>query len=68
MKHIELKMLTSQCRNGSKRDDYVSTEYPLTTTPADLMTKAMTPDKLIKFGRTLNLRGSFFTDLDQPAQ
>ena len=33
--------------------------------PADLMTKAMTREKLINFGRALNLRGSFFTDLGQ---
>ena len=35
---------------------------------ADLMTKAMNREKLIKFGRALNLRGAFFTDLSQPAK
>ena len=36
--------------------------------PADLMTKAMSREKLIKFGRALNLRGSLFTDLSRPAK
>ena len=36
--------------------------------PADLMTKAMSREKLIKFGRALNLRGSLFADLSRPAQ
>ena len=66
MKHIELKMLTVQERLKAARlrIHKVSTH----DNPADLMTKAMTREKLIKFGRALNLRGSFFTDLSQPTQ
>ena len=66
MKHIELKMLAVQewLKTGQLRTHKVSTR----DNPADLMTKAMTREKMIKFGRALNLRGSFFTDLDQLAQ
>ena len=41
---------------------------PTHDNPADFMTKAMNREKLMKFGRVLNLRGAFFTDLGQPAQ
>ena len=36
--------------------------------PADLMTKAMTRENVIKFGRVRNLRGSSVTDLGQLSQ
>ena len=64
-KHIELKMLTVQewLKTGRLRIH----EVPTPDNPADLMTKAMTREKLIKFGRALNFRGSLFTDLSQPA-
>ena len=63
MKRIVLKMFTVQewLKTGRLRIHKVSTH-------ADLMNKATTREKLIKFGRALNLRGSFFTDLSQPAQ
>ena len=61
MKHIELKMLA---KTGRLRIRKVSTH----DNPADLMTKAMNREKLIKFGRALNLRGAFFTDLSHSAQ
>ena len=63
MKHIELKMLAVQewLKTGRLRIRKVSTH----DNPADLMTKAMNREKLIKFGRALNLRGAFFTDLSQ---
>ena len=66
MKHIELKMLTVQewLKTGRLRIHKVSTH----DNPADLLNKAMTREKLIKFGRALNLRGSFTIDLGQPAQ
>ena len=66
MKHVQLKMLTVQewLKTGRLRIHKVSTRDNM----ADLGTKAMTRKKLIKFGRTLNLRGSFFTDLSQHAQ
>ena len=66
MKHIELKMLAVQewLKTGRLRIHKVSTH----DNPADLMTKAMNREKLIKFGRALNLRGAFFTDLSQSAQ
>ena len=66
MKHIELKMLTVQewLETGRLRVHKVSTH----DNPAALMTKAMCREKLIKFGRVLNLRGSLFTDLSRPAQ
>lgn len=66
MKHIELKMLTVQewLKTGRLRIHKISTH----DNPADLMTKAMNREKLIKFGRALNLRGAFFTDLSHPAQ
>ena len=38
------------------------------TTSSSQMTKAMTREKLIKFGHALNLRGSPFADLSRPAQ
>ena len=62
-KHIELKMLAVQewLKTGRLRIRKVSTHE----NPADLMTKAMNREKLIKFGRALNLRGAFFTDLSQ---
>ena len=58
MKHIELKMITVQAwlKKGRLRIHKVSTH----DNPADFMIKAMTREKLIKFGRALNLR--FFTD------
>ena len=46
----------------------MSTKVSTHDSVADLMTKAMIREKLIKFGRALNLRGSFFTDLSQLAQ
>ena len=66
MKHIELNMLAVQewLKTGRLRIHKVSTH----DNPADLMTKAMNREKLIKFGRALNLRGAFFTDLSHPAQ
>ena len=66
MKHIELKMLTVQewLKTGRLRIHKVSTHDHR----ADLMTEAMVREKLIKFGRALKLRGSFFTDLGQLAQ
>ena len=66
MKHIELKMLAVQewLKTGRLRIHKVSTH----DNPADLMTKAMNREKLIKSGRALNLRGAFFTDLSQSAQ
>ena len=66
MKHVELKMLAVQewLKTGRPRVRKVSTH----DNPADLMTKAMSREKLIKFGRALNLRGSLFTDLSRPAQ
>ena len=66
MKHIELKMLAVQewLKTGRLRIHNVSTH----DNPADLMTKAMNREKLIKFGRALNLRGAFFTDLSHSAQ
>ena len=66
MKHIELKMLTVQewLKTGRLRGRKVSTH----DNPADLMTKAMSREQRIKFGRALNLRGAFFTDLSRPAQ
>ena len=66
MKHIELKMLAVQewLKTGRLRIHKISTH----DNPADLMTKAMNREKLIKFGRALNLRGAFFTDLSHPAQ
>ena len=66
MKHIELKFFTMQeCMNtGRLRINKVSTH----DNPADLMTKAMIRENLIKFGRALNLRRSLFTDLGKLAQ
>ena len=66
MKHVELKMLTLQewLETGRLRDRKVSSH----DNPADLMTKAMTREKLIKFRRALNLPVSSFTDLSRPAQ
>ena len=66
MKHIELKMLAVQewLKTGRLRIHKVSTH----DNPADLMTKAMNREKLIKFGRALTLRGAFFTDLSHSAQ
>ena len=66
MKHIELKMLAVQewLKTGRLRIHKVSTH----DNPADLMTKAMNQEKLIKFGRALNLRAAFFTDLSHSAQ
>ena len=65
-KHVELKMLTEQewLKTGRLRVRKVSTH----DNPADLMTKDMTREKLIKFARSLNLRGSLFTDMSRPAQ
>ena len=67
MKHIGLKMLTVQewLKTGRLRVHKVSTH----DNPTDLMTKAMSRrKKLIMFGRALNLRGAFFTELSQLAQ
>ena len=66
MKHVELKMLAVQewLKTGRLRVRTVSTHDD----PADLMTKAMSREKLIKFAEALNLRGSLFTDLSRPAQ
>ena len=66
MKFIELKMLPVQewLNTGRLRIHNVSTH----DNPADLMTEPMTREKLIKLGRALNLRGSFFADLSHPAQ
>ena len=66
MKHVELKMLTVQewLKTGRLRVRKLSTH----DNPADLMTKAMSREKLIKFGRALSLRAAFFTELSQPAQ
>ena len=63
-KHIKLKMFTVHewMKTGRFRIHKASTHDNL----ADLMTKAMNREKLTKFGRVLNLRGSFFTDLGQP--
>ena len=61
MNHVALKMLEVQewLKTGRLRVRKVSTH----DNPADLMTKAMSREKLIKFGRALNLRGALFTDL-----
>ena len=66
MKLIELKMLSVQewLKTGRLRFHKVSTH----DNPEDVITKAMTREKMIKFGRALNLRRSFFADLGQPAQ
>ena len=66
MKHVELKMLAVQewLKTGRLRVRKVSTHDNL----ANFMSKAMSREKLIKFGRALNLHGSFFTDLSRPAQ
>ena len=66
MKHVELNMLTVQewLKTGRLRIHRVSTY----DNPADLMTKAMTREKLIKYGRAVNLRGSCFTYLSLLAQ
>ena len=58
LKHIELKMLTMHewLTTGRLRIRIVSIHH----NPDDLMTKAMIREKLIKFGRALNLRGSIF--------
>ena len=66
MKRIELKMLAVQVwlKTGRLRIHKVSTH----DNPADLMTKAMNREILIKFGRALNLRRAFFTDLSHSAQ
>ena len=58
----------SQCRNGLKRDDFVSTKNRLTAIWQTLWPRPMTREKLIKLGRSLNLRvSSNSTDLGQPA-
>ena len=66
MKHIELMMPTvHKClKTGRLRIHKV----PAHDNPADLMTKAMIREQLIKFGRAPSLRLSIFTDLGQPAQ
>ena len=50
--------------NGKIRIHRVSTH----DNPADLMIKAMTREKLIKFGGALNLQDPIFTDLGQRTQ
>ena len=62
-KHNEKKLTEEECLKRL-RIHKVWTHDNL----ADLLTNAMSREKLIKFGRALNLRGSFFTDLGQPAQ
>ena len=60
MKHIELKMLTIQDWVTENRIGIM--KVPTDWNPSDLLTKGLAQRKLVRFGRTLRLRGGCFDD------
>ena len=66
MKHIELKMLTIQQwrEEGRLQLRKIGTLDNM----SDMLTKPMSQDKLIKFGRAAGLRGGMFGLNDKPRE